>query len=245
MRKMWAVAAVAVLVAAAGPARADDREVAVALVEKAIKAHGGEDALGRTRTLSRSGTGTMTLFGNNSSFTEETLFALPDRIRITVDPKNGTRVTLVLNGDKAWKVIGGAPLEMDKPGVEEIREEAYVLWLATLTPLLKDTYTLSTLPDGSAEGEPVAGVKVVAKGHFDAKLYFSKRSHLLLKIERHAREAGQQLEKTYIFGDYKDVDGVQLPTRELQLLNGKKFIERTQATYKILRRADDAAFAKP
>jgi hypothetical protein len=244
MRKTWAVAAAGVLIWAAAPVRAGDREVALALVEKAIKAHGGEDALGRSRNLSRTGSGTMSLSGDQR-FTEETLLALPDRVRMSVGLDKGLKLTLVINGDKGWQVSAGAVLELSQPKVEEVREEAYVLWLTTLTPLLKDTFTLTPLPDGSVEGEPVAGIKVVAKGHPDAKLYFSKRTHLLVKIERRAREAGVPLDKTYIFGDYKDVDGVQLPVRELQLLNGKKFTERTSATYKVLRYVDEAAFKRP
>lgn len=245
MRKMWAVAAAAVLVSAAAPVRADDRDVAVALLEKAIKAHGGEDALNRSRNLSRTGAGVMLEGNANHPFTEQTLLALPDRSRIAVEVDKGVKITLVLNADRGWKAFGGAVAELTKEAVEEAREDSRVLWLATLTPLLTSTYTLTPLPDGSVDGEPVAGIKVAAKGHFDAKLYFSKRTYLLVKIERRAREAGVEFDKAYIFSDYKDFDGVQLPVRELQLLNGKKFIERTSATYKILRRADDAAFAKP
>jgi hypothetical protein len=244
MPKMWAVAAAGVLIWAAAPVRAGDREVALALLEKAIKAHGGEDALGRSRNLSRSGSGTMSLSGDQR-FTEETLLALPDRIRLTVALDKGFKSTQVVNGDKGWQVTAGAVLEMSPPKVAEVREETYVLWLTTLTPLLKDTFTLTPLPDGSVEGEPVAGIKVVAKGHPDVKLYFGKRTHLLVKIERRAREAGLQLDKTYIFGDYKDVDGVQLPVREILLLDGKKFSERTSATYKVLRYVDEAAFKRP
>ncbi len=225
--------------------RADDATSAAAIVEQAIKAQGGADALDRARTLSRNGTGTMSLSGSTVPFTEETILALPDRARITVDLTKGQRVTLVVNGDKAWRAVGGAVLELGKDGVEEAREEVYVLWLATLTPLLKSTYTLSRLPDSSVDGAPVLGVKVSAAGHEDAKLYFDKKTGLLTKIERRAREAGQALNKAYVYGDYKDVDGVKLPSRESELVNGKKFIERTSATYKLLRRPDDAAFTKP
>jgi hypothetical protein len=246
MRTKWAATlAVVVLSWTAGPGRADDSTSARAVVEQGIKAQGGADALERGRTLSRTGSGTMSVSGSTVPFTEETLIALPDRVRITVDLSKGQRLTLVVNGDKAWQIVGGTVFDLSKDRVEEVREEAYVLWLALLTPLLSDAFTLSPLPDGSVEGSPTAGVKVSSKGHADAKLYFDKRSGLLVKIERRGREAGVLLTKTYVFGDYKDVDGVKLPVRESQLLDGKKFIERTSATYKLIRRADDAAFSKP
>jgi hypothetical protein len=246
MRNKWAAAVgVVVFSWAAAAGRADDSASARAIVEQGIKAQGGTDALERARTLSRTGAGTMTLSGSTLPFTEETLIALPDRVRITVDLGKGQRVTLVVNGDKAWQVVGGTPLELSKERVDEVREEARVLWLALLTPLLSDVFTLSPLPDSSVDGSPAAGVKVTSKGHGDAKLYFDKRSGLLVKIERRARESGVTLTKTYLFGDYKDVDGVKLPARESQLVEGKKFSERTSATYKLIRRADDSAFTKP
>jgi hypothetical protein len=246
MRTTWAAAVAAVVFCgAAADARADDREAALAVVQQAIKAQGGEDALNRTRTLSRTGSGKMTISGQDLSFTEESVFALPDRLRMTVDLNKTFRNTIVVNGDKGWRAAGGTVVDLGKDQLAEVREEAYVLLLTTLTPLLKDTYTLTPLPDGSTDGFPTAGVKVTSPGHPDAKLYFNKSSHLLVKIERRAREAGVALTKTYVFGDYKEVDGVKLPVREVQFLDGKKFIERTSATYKLLGRPDDAAFTKP
>lgn len=245
MRTTWAAVAAVAFSGALISAREADPESTRALVERAIQAQGGDAALDRARSLSRTGAGTMTLSGSTLPFTEESILALPDRLRITVDLNKGQRITLVLNGDKGWQLVGGGVLELSKERVEEVREEAYVLWLTTLTPLLKDTYTLAPLPDAAVDGSPVAGVKVTAPGHTDAKLYFDKRTNLLVKIERRAREAGVLLTKTYLFADYQDVDGVKLPARESQLLDGKKFIERSSAKYKLIRRPDDTAFAKP
>jgi hypothetical protein len=245
MRTIWAgkVAVLAFWVISV-PARADDRESAVAVVERAIRAHGGEEALNRARAVSRTGEGAMSLSGN-TPFTEETILALPDRVRITLDLNKSQRLTLVVNGDKAWQIVNGAAQDVGKERIEEAREDAHVLWLATLTPVLKDPYTLTMLPESSVGGSPAAGVKVTAKGHSDARLYFDLRTNLLVKIERRAREAGVSFNKTYLFSDYKDVDGVKLPLREVVLMEGKKFMERTSATYKILSHVDDAAFAKP
>jgi hypothetical protein len=246
MRTTWsAIMAAAMFAGAVASARAADQTTAAEVVERAIKAQGGDEALVRSRTLSRTGAGTMSLSGATLPFTEETTMALPDRIRITVDIEKGARVTLIVNGDKGWQASGGAVLELGKERLDEVREESNVLWLATLTPLLKEPYTLTPLPDGSVDGSPTSGVKASAKGHTDVSLYFDKRTNLLVKIQRRARESGVTLNKTYLFSDYKDVDGVKLPVREVQLLEGKKFIERTSANYKLLSRVDDTTFAKP
>jgi hypothetical protein len=246
MRTTWLAAVAAVVCSGvAASVRADDRGAAVAVIERAIKAHGGEEALARSRILSRTGAGNMSLSGKTVAFTEDTVWSLPDRIRMTLDIEKGARVTLVINGDKGWQASGGAVLEMGKERLDEVREEINVSWLATLTPLLKEPYTLTPLPDRTVEGSPAAGVKVSVKGQPDASLYFDKRTNLLAKIDRRARESGLTFNKTYLFSDYQDVDGVKLPAREVQLLEGKKFIERTSAAYKLLSRTDDATFAKP
>ena len=73
--------------------------------------------------------------------------------------------------------------------VKEVREEAYVWWLATLTPLLKEGFTLSTLPEVQVDGEAAVGVKVVSKGHADTRMYFRKRNGLLARIDRRTAAA--------------------------------------------------------
>ncbi len=247
MRTIWAAAVTAVALPwTAIPCRAGDREKAVAVVEEAVRAHGGEDALNRARNLSWTGAGTISLSGSTLPFTEETVLALPDRSRVTVDLNKRERVTLVLNGDKAWQTSGGSTIPLGKERTDEIREEAYVLWATTLTPILQsDKFTLSTLPDAAVDGAPAAGVKAVSKGHADLKLYFDKNSHLLVKLDRRGRMEGIPVEKSYLFGDYTDVDGVKLPRRQVELLNGKKLTERTSATFKVLSVPDDSAFGKP
>jgi hypothetical protein len=246
MRTTWLAAVAAVVVSGvAASARADDREAAVAVVERAIKAHGGDEALVRSHILSRTGKGNMSLSGTNVAFTEDTVWCLPDRIRMTLDITKGARVTLIVNGDKGWQAVGGAVIDLGKAKLEEAREELSVLWIGTLTPLLKDPYTLASIPDRTIGGSPAAGVKVSAKGHADVNLYFDKGTNLLVRIDGRAHVEGLLVNKSYVLSDYQDVDGVKLPGREVQLIEGKKYIERTSANYKLLSRTDDATFAKP
>src|SRR5262249_25113206 len=129
--------------------------------------------------------------------------------------------------------------------LEELREEAYVQWLATLVPLKKDPFELAPVPEIKVDGKPAGGVKVSSKGHGDVKLYFDKASGLLVKIERPAREAGLQVDKEYVYSDHKTFDGVKLPTRSVELLNGKKFTQLSSAAYKFLDKPDASAFDKP
>ena len=126
-----------------------------------------------------------------------------------------------------------------------MRNELYVLWLATLTPLKKDDVTLAPVADIKVNGEPAAGVKATSKGRPDVKLYFDKKTHLLVKVERRVSEAGVAVDKEDFYSDYKEFDGVQLPTKLTFLVSGRKFSELSSATYKLPKKIDESVFAKP
>jgi hypothetical protein len=228
--------------------QAGDREAALAVVDAAIKAHGGADALKRAQTAVRTADGTFQSFGKDVPFTEELVWQLPQRFRRTLQVGPGTdrvRLVLVVGADKGWQTTGGTVGELGSDRLGELREEAYVLWLATLTPLRQDGVELTPLPESRVDGRPVLGVQAAGKGHADAQLYFDKESGLLVKIEQRAQEAGQTLHKEFVCGNHKEFDGVKLPTRVEELHGGCRFAVRTGMAYRFPRPADEAAFSRP
>jgi hypothetical protein len=234
-----------VALAAAPNAVAGEQEEALALVDRAVKAHGGADALNKAQALVRSGTGTMTLFGNTSSFTDEVTWSLPDRLRLAMEVEKKYRLTMVVNGDKGWQSAGGPTVDLGPARLAEVRDEMYVLWLTTLMPLKQTAFKLSPLPEIKVNGAAAVGVKVMSKDKADVKLYFDKKTNLLVKIERRATEGGQKVDKEYFYSDHKDFDGVKLPTKQSEWINGRKFSELTGATYKFPKKLEEAVFAKP
>jgi hypothetical protein len=237
------------LVLAGAAVRADDREPA-AVLAAALQAHGGADALAKTRLMSRSDTGVMAVLpGQEVPFSDELTLQLPQRWRWILEagpPGQKSLYLVTVNGDRGWQAAGGAPMEMSKNRLEEVREEGYVMWLATLLPLKTDSdFRLSSLPDARVDGRPAAVLNITHPGHGDVKLSFDKESGLLVKAERRGKEAGIVVTKEYQYGNHKDFDGVKLPTRYAELTNGKKFVDVTAATYKFLSRVDDSTFARP
>ena len=185
MRKIMGWLLVCGAVGLAAPnAFAGEREDAVAVVDEAIKAHGGADALNKSQTLMRTGVGTLTLFDNKIPFTDEVSWSLPDRWRVSINLEKRGVQSIVLNGEKGWQSSGGPAMELGAERVREMRNEVYVLWLATLTPLKKDDIQLSPVPDIKVLGEAAVGVKATSKGKPDVKLYFDKKTNLLVKVER-------------------------------------------------------------
>jgi hypothetical protein len=225
--------------------RAADRAAALAVIEKAVKAQGGADGLTRAAVAGREGKGTVSVPGSEATFTTEEVYNLPMQSRVKIDG-NKIRIVQVLNGDRGWKLsAGGGAIEMDRASLTWTQEEAYVWWLATLAPLLKDGFELDVLPATKVNGRPASGVKVTARDRPDVSLYFDTESGLLVKIARRAKEAGVPVDKEYSYSDYKDVDGVKVPGKEVIHINGRKFSEVQYSDYKFLRKPDESAFARP
>lgn len=247
MRTMRGLALTLVVAWAAAPAvRADDRDTARAVIDAAVKAHGGTAALTKAQTVRRTATGFQLQAGREVPLTSQDVLALPDRVRMDVTLDKRMRFVSVVNGDKGWIQVGGAPvLTMAAPRLKEYHEEVYVLWIATLVPLQKGAFELAPLAEIKVNGKPALGVKVSSKGHADAKLYFDKATKLLVKIERRVSASGLVVAKEYLFGNYKDFDGAKLRTSEQEKINGKATAAVTAITYKFLPRVDDKLFAKP
>jgi hypothetical protein len=224
--------------------QADDRDAALAVLDKAIKAHGGADALNKAQMRSRSGQGVFCIPRDIPLTTEETVH-LPDRCRVVLNP-DSNRIIVVLNGNKGWVQSGGATQELPKTVFKEKQEELYVWWLMNLTPLRKDEFQLKPLADAKVQDRDTAVVLVSRKGSPDTRLFFDKKSGLLVKIARRATESGLAVTKEYLYSDHKDFDGVKMPTKEVITLNGNtKYSEVKFNKYKLLSRTEDKLFEKP
>src|SRR6267378_1045663 len=89
--------------ASAGHAPAE--ETPRALIEKAIKAHGGQEKLARYKAVRTRTRGSMDVNGISVSFASRAAAQLPSQLRSELSVNvGGIKVTAleVLNGDKAW-----------------------------------------------------------------------------------------------------------------------------------------------
>ena len=185
------------------------------------------------RGNARAGQGAIVLNNNEVPFKTEETVRFPDHCRVDLD-LGRTRLVVVLNGDKGWMQAGGATQPMNKDTYAERRDELYVWWLMTLTPLLKDGFELKPLADAKVNDKEAAVVKVSRKDRPDVRLYFDKKSGLLIKIARRGQNAGVPINMEYHYSDHKDYDGVKWPGKELTTMNGTKLSEVKFTSYKSL-----------
>ena len=98
MHRFWLGLAVAV--AAGVPAAAQD---AAAVVKKAIDAHGGADALNKTKTARSKGKGTIILADRTYEFASASVYSIPDKFKLEMAADIGGQklvATQLVNGNR-------------------------------------------------------------------------------------------------------------------------------------------------
>ena len=236
------------LFSVAHPLAAADPAAARVLLDQAIRAHGGEAALARATIMSQKLKGTVFQVGGDIALNAELVLHLPDQIRATLQieaNQQKIKTTLVADGDKGWRDVDGNVLEMTKSELQELRDDNYIQWLMTIVPLKDPSIALELLPEIRLDGRPAVGLKASRKGFPDVKLYFDRRNDLLVKIDRKGKFGGLGIDKEYRFEAYQDFDGVKLPTKITESLNGKKFTETQVLSIRFPGRVPDGTFARP
>lgn len=217
------------------------------ILQKGIIAQGGE-RLVKARTLVRVAKGELDFFPQALPFVGEARFNLPDQARWYFEleqNKQKSLILLVVNKDKGWRAAGGAAQDLTARELENLREEAYVHWVMTLLPVLQDKFEVSALPETKVNGEPAVGVKVASKGKPVVSLYFDKKTFLLAKAEYKGKEADLTVNKEILLSNYKDYDGLKLPSKIVVQSNGKRAAEWNVTDYKFPDKVDEAQFGKP
>jgi hypothetical protein len=132
MRNILSLLAVGFLAAQfTSPLRADDADLR-AVIDKAIKAAGGEEKLAKFKSRTWVSKGTYYGMGNDIQYSANYALQAPDKFRFEVE---GGFMTMVIDGDKGWMQMNGETREMNKDELAQQKEELYALAVSSLTPL--------------------------------------------------------------------------------------------------------------
>ena len=241
---------VAVVLAAAGLAAADDK--AEAVVKKAIEAQGGADNLNKYPAARFTMKGEISVMGMDLELSGDMAY-MADKFRMNINMSvMGQQITVhrVVNGDKGKQtvkvgdMVQSMNIEKDEIALSRMGRE-----VEKLTPLLDaKKFTVRTGDDEDVNGKKAALVIVTPKGSDrEFKLYFDKESHLLVKSAHQGKGPGADGAQADVYqesfpSEYKKVNGVQVPTK-LEIHNdGKKFMTATLSDYEVLEKLDDSEF---
>jgi len=230
-------------------ARASADDKANAVIEKAIKAHGGQANLTKYKAVKVKVVGVAFEDGKEFRFTGSIAGQLPDKLREEIQIDLGEqKVTSirVLNGRKGWRSENGKTEELKGADLDRAKDEEYQNYLENLVPLLKDKQIqVSLIGDDKVNDKPVTGVKISAKGYTDRKFFFDKESGLLVKIEQTMERDGRQMNIESFFSDYKPINGVMFAMKQAVHRDGQKYIQNDATDCQVLEKLDNSTFAKP
>ena len=244
--------ALACLAIASAQAKADDAGSAPEIIDRAIEAAGGRQALAHYKQPFRQEFKNNQLVGSltGESKTHVTTW-LPDKLRAeTTRPgANAPAVGIVFDGKQGqgrgvsgsagkWKINDRAI------GPEEIAgwgNLLYAQWVATLLPLDDKAFKLSVLEEIMLDERPAVGVKVSHADRPDVQLYFDKEAMTLVKLVYQVNETRQAVQT---FDDFTELDGLVYPRKIIMWSGGKPAAERQMTKFEFLDEVGDQTFEK-
>jgi hypothetical protein len=231
--------------AALGPARADDQD-AKAILDKAIKALGGEEKLKKASVHSWKAKGKLHLGGEERDIESQATASGLDHFRreFTLPQFSGI---VVIDGDKGWRKgrNGTAPLEADL--LVHAKREAYLQTIpVTLLPLKDKGFKVEAGGEEKVGDKPAVILKVTAPDGKDFTLSFDKESGLPVKeVATVTAPGGQEFTVETTFADYKDMDGIKKATKTDVKRNGELSTEMEITEFKVLDKVEPHTFAEP
>ncbi len=178
---LCAALALVFVTAAGGPARADEKDPN-AILDKAIKATGGEEKLKKLDAMTWKSKATITFNGDSNAMNFQSTVQGLDRYRAEFEGEfggNPFKGVVVLNGKKGWRKFGDQTMDMDEDAVANEKRQIYLQVIPIKLVILKDkAYKLEAVGEQKVGDKPAAGIKVTGPDGKDFTIYFDKESGL-------------------------------------------------------------------
>lgn len=228
------------------------RSGAMDVIERAIAAHGGPEALAEQQALtvkSKGFTHTSSPTQPTQPFTSRSTRLLPDKLRQEIrvghergeDEPGPADYVVVVNGDQAWMRTGGRVYELKGQQLAMWQLELLVIQAGSLLPLKAPEVKLR------AGADPLAEVVIVQfPKQPEVRLHFDKKTALLTKTEyRTTDAAGTPVQQENFYDQFKKVAGVQRFFTYTVRRDGEAFVEGEVLEYTPAKTADLKLFTKP
>ena len=248
-RFLGAVLAVSVVCVSGGLSRADDKD-ATPILDKAIKAIGGEEKLSKVKAYTSKLKGTITFGGNDNDFTAKSTHEGLDRYRSEFEGKfgdNDVKGVTVLNGDKGWRKFGDMDMDLDGDQVTNEKRTVYLTVIpALIVPVKGKGFKAEAAAEEKVGDKPASVVKITGPDGKDFKLYFDKESGLPVKLVATVLGFdGQEFTQETTIENYKDFDGIKRATKIESKRDGEKFVSTELIEFKVLDKVEPETFTHP
>lgn len=251
--KIWATSLIFFpFLAVTAPCQTDGQAHCQEILEKAIKALGGDAKLEKLHAATWKSKGRYQVNeGVEVSFSDEwSVKGDRNRIDLTGEVTGMMfKEVWVINGNKGWlkeSISNDKVTELPKELLAPIRECLHVVRLTQMPVTLKNkSFGLSPLGEVKIGTKEAVGLRIIHKGHRDVYLFFDKKTGLPVKSEVRIQEwKGQEVLYEFFHADYKDDDGLRHFSKITIKRDGKRFLESELSDLKP-QSLDDSAFDKP
>ena len=251
MQRFHVALLVSVVVSGSGHMVSADEKGARAILDKAIKALGGEDKLTKIEAVAWKCKGKM-IIGDNQEheFTSQTIAQGFDRFRseLKVDGVVGRQLRMrsVLNRDKVWLSVGGMALHPDH-ALAGMKRSAYLALIpVTVVPLKGPGFKVQAAGEEQVEGEPALVIKVTCPDGSDMAISFNKNSGRPVKAAGKVFALdGRDVVQETTYGAYRNLGGIHVATRLEVKIDGKPYRRQELTEFKILDKVEPSTFSTP
>lgn len=219
------------------------------IVNKAIVAHGGMEALSKARADKVRLKGTMFLQDKPVPFSGETSVVLPDRLRTVVRMNPGPQeivMTQLVSGDKLGMFINGQPQVVTEGLAATLRETLVMNQAMRLVSLLKDkTLEPTVAGTGMVNGRQARIIRVTPPGKREIKLWFDYETGLLVKTEHPVGLNSNPMLQEEYYGDFREMGAFRRPAKMVTHRAGKKIMEAELVEVRYLDSIPENEFLAP
>jgi hypothetical protein len=245
-RFFGAVLAAVFVIGLSTQTRAADDKDTKAILDKAIKALGGEEKLAKAKAATWKTKGKISFGENDNAFKGDVTVQGLDHCRQEFEGDLG-KFVMVLAGDKGWMAFGDNTTPLDKDPLDGAKRDIYLQMIpVTLLPLKDKDFKIEAAGEEKVDGKPAVGLKVTAPDKKDFTIHFDKESGLPVKLAAKITDfGGAEVAQETTYSDYKEFDGIKKATKVVIQRDGKKFLEQQISDFKVLDKVDPKTFAEP
>jgi hypothetical protein len=245
-----------------------DRQECVAIIEKAIHAAGGSDAIRQFRSF-KAVSRTSGKKKNTDFFLRATAYVrFPDTLRLDQevenDPKKLGPLTITINQGRparsvfcvsrsgSWEVVPGilgsgfmqGPVSQSVQ--KELRIKLYIADCKTLLPLLGTDYSLEIISNSPSSPFNTVTITVQRPNHPVVTMHFDKDKGLLVGLDTESLDnSGHPVHDSERYSEYRSFSGFVLPTvTRYELDSGTSSTERMES-FEPLGQYSANVFAEP
>jgi hypothetical protein len=249
MRRFLGPVIALTLVSAPLPRTWADEPDAKAVIDRAIRAKGGEEKL-KAAAFRWKSKGTLTINGSDNRITTATTIQGLDRCRREFEGDfNGQtfRAVTVLDGDAGWRRFADMTMELDADSLANEKRTTYLqLVPVILYPLKEQGFQSKVAGEETIGGKPASVLKVTGPDGKDFTLAFDKESGLPVRLVATVQGfMGEEFVQESTYADYKDFDGIREATRLESKRDGEPLVRLEVTEFKVLEKVDPEAFAEP